>query len=63
MKFTLEIDLGNDAMRTSKDVARSLRVLALGFTQDFMEAEMKPGNQGAAMDMNGNRVGGWRVEP
>ena len=54
MKFTLEIELGNDAMRTANDVANALdriadEVLFVGLTGR------------AIRDTNGNTVGKWEV--
>ena len=55
MKFTLEIELGNDAMRTARDLAETLietdnKIRALG---------VKKANGSKIMDANGNSVGYW----
>jgi hypothetical protein len=53
-KFTLEITLGNDAMRDVDHVARALRLLAAD-----IRAEDGPGDSGTIRDVNGNKVGTW----
>lgn len=52
--FTLEIQLGNDAMQTNEDVAEALRSIA-----EKLEFEEK--ESGAIMDENGNSVGRFEV--
>ena len=52
--FTLEIQLGNDAMQTSEEVAETLRSVAEKI--DFEGKE-----SGAIMDENGNSVGRFEV--
>ena len=56
----LRIELGNDAMRTSTDVATALRKVAerleeKGYLED---EEMNSLNRGI-MDLNGRTVGEW----
>jgi hypothetical protein len=58
MKFTIEIELGNDEMRTWPDIAESLR-RAYGGIRDE-EAIVAP-DRGALRDINGNKVGEWKV--
>ena len=54
-KLTVTIDLGNDAMRTRKDVAKALRDLAkrIGTSRD---------TSGRILDENGNSVGRWEIQ-
>ena len=54
-KFTLTIELGNDAMRTRKAVARTIRTLGETVLQT-RETE------GKIRDVNGNTVGQWKFE-
>lgn len=60
MVFRLEIELGNDAMRTPNDVRlaveRSLQ------QQTVMLVGLLVGHVGAVHDENGNTVGRWRVD-
>lgn len=60
MKFTLEIDLGNDAMQTSAHVADALRLLSRKI-QLGGRALMDTEDYGKIMDDNGNSVGRWEV--
>lgn len=58
MKFTLEIELGNEAMQTAEDVASKLRDIARrvdSCTFDSVEGPYK------ILDTNGNTVGSWAV--
>ena len=59
MTFTLKIELGNDAMQSSGDVAQSLAKVAqtlraVGSFEDFAEESIR--------DTNGNTVGSWKVK-
>ncbi len=58
MKFTLEIELGNDAMQTGDDIRQILRNVA-----HIMRISDLPnvGDEGAFRDVNGNTVGKWEV--
>jgi len=58
MKFTLEIELGNDAMQTEADVADVL--LRLRDKLKDMQG-WEPGDGGAIFDVNGNTIAGWTV--
>jgi len=58
MKFTLEIELGNDAMTTPDDVAYLLGVVAEQL--DAVDA-FRAGDEGRTRDVNGNTVGRWQV--
>lgn len=58
MKFTLEIELGNDAMQTYADIAASVRRIFSDFANCHDTAE---DDAGRIYDANGNRVGEWSV--
>ena len=55
-KFTLDIDLGNDAMQTADDVAEALRRVAKRLEAD------RDLSSGLIRDLNGNTVGVWVAE-
>ncbi len=59
MRLTIEVELGNDAMRTGEDVSRL--VLGLGVWVGGV-GELDLGHGGRLMDTNGNSVGTWEVE-
>lgn len=60
MKFTLTIELGNAAMLTADDVARSLRDEAKHIANDARAHKGKLDKlQGFIRDANGNTVGEW----
>jgi hypothetical protein len=59
--FTLEIELGNDMMSDSKDVATALRQVALRIERN--QYDMGEPLVRAIMDENGNSVGSWKIEP
>jgi hypothetical protein len=50
-KFTLNIELGNEAMQTGEDVARALRAVAKKLDGGA--------DSGRVQDENGNTVGEW----
>lgn len=59
--FTLEIEMGNEAMLTRRDVAEALRAAAdklLVDDQDGFEHD----EAGMICDVNGNYVGDWNVD-
>lgn len=53
MKFSLEIDMDNDAFEDSYELVYCLKQVA----DSVLRA-----NDGAVRDSNGNRVGVWSVE-
>jgi hypothetical protein len=57
MKFTLEIELGNAAMRTAGDIAGALAKIA----GRIDPRDVAAGAGGAVLDVNGNTVGRWEV--
>ncbi len=54
-KFTLVINLGNDAMRTRGDVARALKQVATVLSSESLYTRR-------IADDNGNTVGQWWFE-
>jgi hypothetical protein len=59
MKFTLEIELGNDAMQSAEDVAEAIRSKLKGIEASTFNAPEGPYN---IRDRNGNTVGKWEVK-
>lgn len=53
MKFTLEIELGNEAMQSNHDIADALETVCCQLIQTHQE--------GTVRDANGNRVGVWKI--
>ena len=62
MKFTLEIELGNDAMQTYADIQGSIdhTLTAVCFTAGA-DPITEVDDGGILVDVNGNRVGEWEV--
>jgi len=58
MKFSLEIELGNEAMQSAGDVAEALRESA---TRIGIGQFSPDGETGRIYDVNGNTVGRWQV--
>jgi len=58
MNFTLNIELGNDAMKTGVDLSEALKLVA--FRASALP-EVEPGDFGWIYDENGNKVGKWEV--
>lgn len=54
MTFSLEIEMGNDAMMRASDVAKALREVATTLENERTRKE------GRIRDANGNTVGSWR---
>lgn len=67
MKFTLEIELGNDAMQTYHDLRKALEYARKTMVPDspamMRSHSEKPrvGEGTGILDMNGNTVGKWEV--
>jgi hypothetical protein len=59
-QFILKITLGNEAMCTANDIARSLRNVAYTL-QDMGNCEPVQKTR-KIMDVNGNTVGSWKVK-
>jgi hypothetical protein len=62
MKFTLEIELENDAMRTSTHLAKALRDVGER-VRAAMPGVIRAADNGRIRDINGNTVGSWQVKP
>lgn len=62
MKFILEIELGNDAMRTGNEVGEKLQLISriLGDSRVF-GGPLTPIEPQGIRDLNGNTVGKWEV--
>lgn len=58
--FKLKIELGNDAMRTSRDLARALREMGERVMAAIPGA-VNRADWGRIRDENGNSVGTWQV--
>lgn len=70
MKFTLEIEMGNDAMQSYKHLRTALKYVAfamairngphlLGSNRDGQFP--RPGEGASVLDLNGNTVGHWAI--
>ena len=59
MKFLLEIELGNDAMKTMADVETAIGESMARFVTSPDLPEV--GTKRIIFDMNGNTVGKWQV--
>lgn len=53
MKFTLEIELGNDAMQDAWDICEAMRNLPI------KSSSIQKRDSGKVFDRNGNSVGKW----
>ena len=60
MKFTLEIELGNEAMQTDEHIGRALSLLGRAFTEAQDGTDIR--DAGKIKDINGNTVGKWEVK-
>ena len=58
-KFRLNIEMGNDAMQTPRELAEALRELA---TRVESIAEDETQVSAKVLDDNGNEVGSWEYE-
>lgn len=58
-RFTLTIELGNDAMQAGPDVAAALRAVADRIESDLLAASDE--GRGTIRDANGNTVGRWAI--
>ena len=58
-QFTLTINLGNDGMKTDRDIAIMLREIA--DRVEFDGITFRPGVQQGHRDRNGNTVGHYEV--
>ena len=63
-RFTLELELGNDAMQAGDDVGRALGQVAMlleGLKPEEL-LELVGGSLPGIRDLNGNTCGRWAVE-
>lgn len=66
MKFRLDIELGNDAMKTGEDLAQVIQGVAntvRKYNADELAQAADETHSMRLRDVNGNTVGSWRVEP
>ncbi len=62
MKFLLEIELGNEAMQTGRDIAAELNYQAQQINHYFASNEIQRVTVAHVIrDDNGNTVGKWQV--
>jgi hypothetical protein len=64
MKFTLTIEMGNDAMRTARHLNEALRKVAtsvLAYEEDDEEGFAGKVVSSIVRDENGNKVGRWEI--
>ena len=64
MKFTLEIELGNEAMQSGQDVADALAKIGMpysGVGLAQIQGCLGEGEGADIHDLNGNTVGSWEV--
>ena len=63
MTFILTVELGNDAMRTHGDVANAIVASLSRAAVRSGKHDMVKHEEGTVLDVNGNSVGHWDVEP
>lgn len=61
MKFTLEIQLGNEAMQTGRAIAEAIQDSLSRHYITFQGHRPTIGDNMSVRDLNGNRVGKWEV--
>lgn len=63
MKFALEIELGNDAIRDFYDIAQALISMARKFEMRHnCDIEVGQWDTSALRDTNGNTIGQWEIK-
>jgi hypothetical protein len=60
VKLVLEVELGNEAMRSLHDVREALNESLL--SPRGMFSDLREGEEGSLRDINGNTVGRWEVQ-
>lgn len=60
--FTLSIELGNEACRTTLDVSRLIVSVAEKLDRDVVELCSAGRGSGTVLDFNGNTIGSWVLE-
>jgi hypothetical protein len=58
-KFSLEIEMGNEAMQSYADIAQAVRRIFADFAN--RPEEVDEGENGNVYDLNGNKVGTWEI--
>ena len=61
MTFTLKIEMGNDAMQFSSDLANAVHKVA-NHLENINTEDLATVGQAFIRDINGNTVGYWRVK-
>lgn len=61
-RFTLELELGNDAMKSAADIAEALLKTAAHVVEVIGDKDPKPAHSRSIHDVNGNTVGAWNIE-
>lgn len=62
MKLTIEVDLGNDRMRRTRDVVTAIRDSFVKYAKNGgQHGALVADDEGRLRDVNGNTVGRWRV--
>ncbi len=63
MRLVVQIDLGNEAMQSRRDVHEALRrsLMVEGFEEASLFVPLEEGEEGRLRDENGNSVGLWKV--
>ena len=61
MKLFVNIELGNDAMKTAEDLAQAVEYIANRIRAAYDSAPIQAICNGRVKDDNGNRVGTWGI--
>lgn len=61
MEFTLKIKLGNAGMEAGDQVAAVMEKIAVSLYDLEADGEEMAGASGTAFDVNGNKVGEWKI--
>ena len=59
--FTVELELGNEAMESANDIATALRAIADQVEQHNSQV-LRPMHSRSVMDSNGNTIGSWNIQ-
>lgn len=63
MRLVIEIEMGNDAMKTGTHAGTALLDLAGHIRHEIGRREPTYRDEGKIRDVNGNTVGFWRFDP
>ena len=62
MKLRIEVEIGNDAMRTKAELVQAVLKIRRQLKRDLNLRDKRHGaNRGSVLDVNGNTVGRWEV--